>query len=75
MLSLPANILIICLAMFGSWAFMAGLNRFWPVPNRYAKNDQVGWQLNVLGTTYAADHPRDVVDRRYRSAIPRMGSR
>jgi hypothetical protein len=53
MLTLSANILIISLAMFGSWAFMAGLNRFWPVHDRYAKSDQIGWQLNVLGTTYA----------------------
>lgn len=29
------------------------VNRLWPVSKRYAQSDLVGWQLNVLGTTYA----------------------
>jgi hypothetical protein len=33
--------------------FMMGLNRVWPVGRRYAKDDQIGWQLSILGTTYA----------------------
>jgi hypothetical protein len=53
MLSFASNVLILWGAMLASWAFMAGLNRFWPVANRYVKSDQIGWQLNVLGTTYA----------------------
>jgi hypothetical protein len=32
---------------------MVGLNRIWPVARRYTSNDQIGWQLSVLGTTYA----------------------
>jgi hypothetical protein len=53
MLTLPANILVLGLAMLASWVFMAGLNHFWPVAKRYTTSDQIGWQLNVLGTTYA----------------------
>jgi hypothetical protein len=32
---------------------MAGLNRFWPQENRRVYNDLIGWQLGILGTTYA----------------------
>src|ERR1700689_1095501 len=53
MLSLTENILIVIFTMAGSLLFMAGLNRIWPVANRHTQNDQVGWQLSVLGTTYA----------------------
>jgi hypothetical protein len=53
MLSLTQNILIVILTMAGSLLFMVGLNRIWPVPNRHSQNDLVGWQLSVLGTTYA----------------------
>jgi hypothetical protein len=53
MLSLTQNILIVVLTMAGSLLFMVGLNRMWPVANRHSQNDLVGWQLSVLGTTYA----------------------
>jgi hypothetical protein len=53
MLSLAQNVLIALLTMAASLLFMAGLNRIWPVANRHTQNDQVGWQLSVLGTTYA----------------------
>jgi hypothetical protein len=36
-----------------SLLFMVGLNRLWPVEKRHTENDLIGWQLNVLGTTYA----------------------
>lgn len=32
---------------------MVGLNRAWPAEKRHAYNDLVGWQLSILGTTYA----------------------
>jgi hypothetical protein len=54
MLSLTQNIVILIAAMVVSMGFMAGLNRIWPIQKRYASTDQVGWQLSVLGTTYAA---------------------
>jgi hypothetical protein len=53
MLSLTDNILIIIVTMAASLLFMVGLNRIWPVKNRHSQNDLVGWQLSVLGTTYA----------------------
>jgi hypothetical protein len=53
MLTLAQNILIIVIVLAASLAFMAALNRIWPVAGRYASNDQIGWQLSVLGTTYA----------------------
>jgi hypothetical protein len=53
MLSLTQNVLIVVFTMAASLLFMVGLNRIWPVPKRHTQNDQVGWQLSVLGTTYA----------------------
>jgi hypothetical protein len=53
MLTFADDILILIAVLALSIAFMAGLNRIWPVARRYTSNDQIGWQLNVLGTTYA----------------------
>jgi len=53
MLTLTQNILILIATMLGSLLFMVGLNRLWPVGKRHTQNDLVGWQLSVLGTTYA----------------------
>jgi hypothetical protein len=53
MLTLAQNILIVIVAMAASLSFMVWLNRVWPVAKRHTQNDLVGWQLNVLGTTYA----------------------
>jgi len=52
-LSFSANIVILALAMAASLVFTLVMNRLWPVAQRYAENDQVGWQLSVLGITYA----------------------
>jgi hypothetical protein len=52
-LSFAANILILVSAMIASLLFTLAVNRLWPVSGRYAESDQVGWQLSVLGTTYA----------------------
>jgi Protein of unknown function (DUF4239) len=53
MLSLTQNLLILVVAMAVSLLFMVALNRIWPVGQRHTQNDLVGWQLSVLGTTYA----------------------
>jgi Protein of unknown function (DUF4239) len=53
MLTLTQNILILIIAMTASMLFMVGLNRIWPVEKRHTGNDLIGWQLSVLGTTYA----------------------
>jgi Protein of unknown function (DUF4239) len=52
-LSFTANMVILVLAMAASLAFTLVMNRLWPVARRYAESDLVGWQLSVLGTTYA----------------------
>jgi hypothetical protein len=53
MLDIMQNILILIVTMTGSMLFMAALNRIWPRENRRAHNDLIGWQLNIIGTTYA----------------------
>jgi hypothetical protein len=53
MLTLTQNIIILIVMMTGSMLFMAALNRIWPREKRQVHNDLIGWQLNILGTTYA----------------------
>jgi hypothetical protein len=53
MLTLGQNCLILIAVMAVSLLFMFWLNRAWPVAKRHHPNDLVGWQLSVLGTTYA----------------------
>jgi Protein of unknown function (DUF4239) len=53
MLTLTQNVVILIGTMAVSLLFMVGLNRFWPVQKRHTQNDLIGWQLSVLGTTYA----------------------
>jgi Protein of unknown function (DUF4239) len=53
MLTLTQNILILIFMMGGSMLFMAALNRLWPQEKRQVHNDLIGWQLNIIGTTYA----------------------
>jgi hypothetical protein len=52
-MTFTANMVILVLAMAASLVFTLVMNRLWPVERRYAESDQVGWQLSVLGTTYA----------------------
>jgi hypothetical protein len=53
MLNTTESVLIPILAVIGSLLFMAGLNWMWPWEKRRAHNDVIGWQLSILGTTYA----------------------
>jgi Protein of unknown function (DUF4239) len=53
MLTLVDNILILITAMVGALFAMALINRIWPAKVRYAAEDLIGWQLNVLATTQA----------------------
>src|ERR1700744_6662418 len=53
MLTLSQNIVILLSMMPGSMLFMAALNRTWPREKRQVHNDLIGWQLNIIGTTYA----------------------
>jgi hypothetical protein len=51
--SFAANVIILVLAVTASLLFTLAMNRLWPAARRYAESDLVGWQLNVLATTYA----------------------
>jgi hypothetical protein len=53
MLTTTESVFIPILAVIGSLLFMAALNRIWPWEKRRAHNDVIGWQLSILGTTYA----------------------
>src|SRR5712672_393386 len=53
MLGLTLNIVVVALTIAGSMLFMAALNRTWPREKRQVHNDLIGWQLNIIGTTYA----------------------
>jgi hypothetical protein len=53
MLDTGQNIVIVVVALMCSLFFMAAVNYYWPPEARRAHNDLIGWQLSVLGTTYA----------------------
>jgi hypothetical protein len=53
MLTLAQNIVIVVSTIIGSMLFMAALNRIWPREKRQVHNELIGWQLNIIGTTYA----------------------
>jgi hypothetical protein len=53
MLDTPQNFFIVIVALACSLFFMAAVNYYWPAEKRRAHNDLIGWQLSVLGTTYA----------------------
>ncbi len=53
MLNIWQSFAVIFLAVSGSLSFMWALNWIWPWEKRRAHNDLIGWQLNILGTTYA----------------------
>jgi hypothetical protein len=53
MVSVGQNVLAVTIAVTGSLLFEAGLDRIWPREKRYTYTELIGWQLSVLGTTYA----------------------
>lgn len=53
MLNAWENFVIVLFAVTLSLLFMWVLNRMWPWEQRHAHNDVIGWQLSILGTTYA----------------------
>jgi hypothetical protein len=53
MLSLAQDVLIALCVTAGALGFTLTLNRLWPLRQRRMHEEQVGWQLNILGTTYA----------------------
>jgi hypothetical protein len=53
MLDVLQNTLAVVGSLACSLCFMAVINHFWPAARRRQHNDLIGWQLSVLGTTYA----------------------
>jgi hypothetical protein len=53
MLDTSQDVFIVIVGLACSLSFMAGVNYYWPAEKRRAHNDLIGWQLSVLGTTYA----------------------
>lgn len=53
MMTIKQNLLVVAAAVLVSLLFMLGLNRLWPWQKRRTHNDLIGWQLSILGTTYA----------------------
>ena len=53
MLSVWQCIFIVLGTVVLSLVFLAVLGRVWPVTRRTEHNDIIGWQISVLGTTYA----------------------
>jgi Protein of unknown function (DUF4239) len=53
MLGTAQNVFIVIISLACAFFFMAAVNYYWPREDRRAHNDLIGWQLSVLGTTYA----------------------
>ena len=53
MLDISQSVFLVLLMWAASLGLMAVLNRLWPWEKRRAHNDLIGWQLSILGTTYA----------------------
>jgi Protein of unknown function (DUF4239) len=53
MLNTTQDVFIVVITVGASLLFMLGLNKLWPWEKRHAHNDLIGWQLSILGTTYA----------------------
>jgi hypothetical protein len=53
MTTVSQNIVAVTVTVLASLLLMAGLNRVWPREKRRGYNDLIGWELTVLGTTYA----------------------
>jgi hypothetical protein len=53
MLSLAQDALIIIATLGAALLFMVLLNRLWSGEKRSVNNDLIGWQLTIIGTTYA----------------------
>jgi Protein of unknown function (DUF4239) len=53
MLSLAQNALVVVLVVGLSLALFVVIDKVWPWDKRHQHNDVTGWQLGILGTTYA----------------------
>jgi len=53
MLDFFQNSMLVVGTVIAALLFMKGLNLAWPPEKRRTHNDLIGWQLSILGTTYA----------------------
>ncbi len=53
MLDTAQDFLLVILIVVGTLLFRAILDKTWPHDKRREHNDIIGWQLSILGTTYA----------------------
>lgn len=53
MLNYFEDVLLVAATVIASLVFMAVLYRLWPCEKRSHANDLIGWQLSIVGTTYA----------------------
>lgn len=53
MLTTWEDVVIVILIVVCSLLFKMAVNRFWTTERRKMHNDLIGWQLSILGTTYA----------------------
>ena len=53
MIDLTESVFAVGSTVLGALAFMLLVNHLWPRERRRIHNDVIGWQLSVLGTTYA----------------------
>jgi Protein of unknown function (DUF4239) len=47
------NSILVIVTVVAALLFMKGLNLAWPPEKRRTHNELIGWQLSILGTTYA----------------------
>jgi lipid-A-disaccharide synthase-like uncharacterized protein len=53
LLTAPEDVILIVLSILAALGFLWILQRFWASSQRRDHNDIIGWQVSVLGTTYA----------------------
>ena len=53
MVTVGQNLIVVTATVIASLLLMTVLNRAWPRENRFKEHDLIGWQLSILGTTYA----------------------
>jgi hypothetical protein len=53
MLTATQSVFVVLLCILLTLAFLLLMHRFWPSSQRREHNEITGWQVSVLGTTYA----------------------
>lgn len=53
MLTTWEDVVLVIVTVLCSLLFKVAINRFWTTEKRRTHNDLIGWQLSILGTTYA----------------------